>query len=255
MVVAHRGSSEALPEHTIGAYLRAIDEGADGLECDVRLTRDGHLVCIHDGRLDRVSNGTGKVSVRSLAELDALDFGGWHPHPDGKPAADLRTRVLTLDALLSVAVDAGRPLRLFIETKHPTRYGGDVETALVAALHRYGIDAPRASGQVDVTVMSFSTLAVRRVRRLAPGLETVFLVERVWAGVSTGRLPYRAQIFGPDLELVRVKPDLVRRQHERGHRVFVWTVNEPADIDLVLDLGVDGIITDRPRAVLDHLGR
>ena len=82
IVIAHRGSSAALPEHTIGAYLRAIDEGADGLECDVRLTRDGHLVCIHDGKLDRVSNGTGKVSLRTLAELDELDFGGWHPHPD-----------------------------------------------------------------------------------------------------------------------------------------------------------------------------
>src|SRR5215470_2505972 len=94
LVVAHRGSSADLPEHTIGAYMRAIAEGADGLECDVRLTRDGHLVCIHDGRLDRVSNGTGRVSRHILAELDELDFGSWHPHPvDGKPV-DLRTRVL-----------------------------------------------------------------------------------------------------------------------------------------------------------------
>ncbi len=79
LVFAHRGSSAALPEHTLAAYLRAIDEGADGLECDVRLTRDGHLVCVHDRRLDRVSNGTGPVSRRNLAELDALDFGSWHP--------------------------------------------------------------------------------------------------------------------------------------------------------------------------------
>jgi glycerophosphoryl diester phosphodiesterase len=253
--VAHRGSSAALPEHTIGAYQRAIDEGADGLECDVRLTRDGHLVCIHDGTLDRVSNGTGKVSVRSLAELDELDFGGWHPHPDGRPAAGLRTRVLTLDTLLSAAVDAGRPLHLFIETKHPTRYGGDVEAALTETLRRYGIDKPRPGGRITVTVMSFSALAVRRLRRLAPELDAVFLVERVWAGVSTGRLPYGAQILGPDLALVRVKPDLVRRQQERGHRVYVWTVNKPADVDLMLELGVDAVITDRPRQVLDHLGR
>ena len=255
VVVAHRGSSAALPEHTIGAYLRAIEEGADGLECDVRLTRDGHLVCIHDGKLDRVSNGTGKVSLRTLAELDELDFGGWHPHPDGDRAAEPRTRVLALDTLLAAAVDAGRPLRLCVETKHPTRYGGDVEAALMVALRRYGIDAPRPGNLVDVTVMSFSALAVRRLRRLAPALDTVFLVERVWAGVSTGRLPNGAKVFGPDLELVRVKPELVRRQKERGHRVFVWTVNKPADVDLMLDLGVDAIITDRPREVLAHLGR
>src|SRR5438045_412387 len=79
LVFAHRGSSGALPEHTLGAYLRAIDEGADGLECDIRLTNDGHLVCLHDRRLGRVSNGRGPVSEHTLAELDALDFGHWHP--------------------------------------------------------------------------------------------------------------------------------------------------------------------------------
>ena len=81
LVFAHRGSSAALPEHTLAAYLRALDEGADGLECDVRLTRDGHLVCVHDRRLERTSNGRGRVSARTLAELDALDFGSWHPGP------------------------------------------------------------------------------------------------------------------------------------------------------------------------------
>ncbi|GAB3950159.1 hypothetical protein GCM10027614_50160 [Micromonospora vulcania] len=79
LVFAHRGASYDLPEHTLAAYLRALDEGADGLECDVRLTRDGHLVCVHDRRLDRTSNGRGLVSARTLAELEALDFGSWHP--------------------------------------------------------------------------------------------------------------------------------------------------------------------------------
>ena len=78
LVFAHRGASADLPEHTLAAYLRALDEGADGLECDVRLTRDGHLVCVHDRRLDRTSNGRGPVSARTLAELEALDFGSWH---------------------------------------------------------------------------------------------------------------------------------------------------------------------------------
>src|SRR5437667_418097 len=71
------------PEHTEDAYLRAIREGADGLECDVRLTSDGHLVCVHDRRLERTSNGRGVVSEHSLAELGTLDFGSWHPElPD-----------------------------------------------------------------------------------------------------------------------------------------------------------------------------
>src|SRR5580692_2426000 len=97
-VVAHRGASASRPEHTLAAYDLALREGADGLECDVRLTRDGHLVCVHDRKLDRTSNGRGLVSGKTLAELDTLNFGSWHPgYPvDEEPLPDL-TRLLTLD--------------------------------------------------------------------------------------------------------------------------------------------------------------
>src|SRR5258705_13330230 len=101
LVFAHRGSSESLPEHTLGAYLRAIEEGADGLECDVRLTRDRQLVCLHDRRLERTSNGRGRVSRHTLDELDELDFGSWHPgwpdSADDLVRADAPDRGLTLD--------------------------------------------------------------------------------------------------------------------------------------------------------------
>jgi len=253
-VVAHRGSSFALPEHTIGAYLRAIDEGADGLECDVRLTRDGHLVCIHDGRLNRVSDGTGRVSTHVLAELDELDFGSWHPHPDGAPTG-ARTRVLTLDRLLTAAVDAGRPLRLFIETKHPSRYGAEVEDRLAATLRRYGLDKPSDGAAVNVTMMSFSQLAVRRMHLRVPALDKVLLTEFARPDLRDGRLPAGANVAGPGVRVVKANPAMVSAWHERGHRVYVWTVNEPDDVDLMLELGVDAIISDRPRMVLDHLGR
>ena len=97
LVFAHRGSSHALPEHTLPAYLRAIDEGADGLECDVRLTNDGHLVCLHDRRLGRVSDGRGAVSEHTLAELDALDFGRGHPRPSADLILEPGDRVVTLE--------------------------------------------------------------------------------------------------------------------------------------------------------------
>src|SRR5262245_5816759 len=126
LVFAHRGSSAALPEHTLDAYLRAIEEGADGLECDVRMSRDGHLVCIHDRRLDRTSNGRGLVSTATLAELSELDFGSWHTprdfvdegaDADDDDEADTEpARVLTLDRLIEACLDARRPLRLLIET-------------------------------------------------------------------------------------------------------------------------------------------
>jgi glycerophosphoryl diester phosphodiesterase len=254
LVVAHRGSSAALPEHTIGAYMRAIAEGADGLECDVRLTRDGHLVCIHDGRLNRVSDGTGRVSRRYLADLDELDFGSWHPHPDGGAPLGLRTRVLTLEQLLDAATGAGRALKLFIETKHPSRYGAEVEDRLVAMLRRYGLDRPDAT-PVQVTIMSFSHLAVRRIHLLSPHLDTVLLTEFARPDLRDGRLPIGATIAGPSVRVVRANPGMVKAWQRRGHRVYVWTVNEPADVDLMLELGVDAIISDRPRMVLNHIGR
>ena len=79
LVVAHRGSSGVHAEHTLTAYEKAITEGADALECDVRLTRDGVLVCVHDRRVDRTSDGRGVVSTLELADLGELDFSSWHP--------------------------------------------------------------------------------------------------------------------------------------------------------------------------------
>jgi glycerophosphoryl diester phosphodiesterase len=295
LVFAHRGSSYAVPEHTLGAYLRAIEEGADGLECDVRLTRDGHLVCVHDRRLERTSNGRGLVSTHTLAELNELDFGvrratrvarldraalhrgsPGRAGPDGAPPLEPEpldddepvidrgvsdagpARILTLNRLLEAALDAGRPVRLLIETKHPTRYGSAVEDRLFAMLHRHGLDQPKPNDPVQVSVMSFSPLAIRRISRLAPLVPTVMLLELLPPGLRSGRLPFGSQIGGPGIALLRTRPEVAVRLHERGHEVYVWTVNEPADLDLVLRLGVEGIITDRPgyvRRRLDSLGR
>lgn len=258
LVFAHRGASYDLPEHTLAAYLRALDEGADGLECDVRLTRDGHLVCVHDRRLDRTSNGRGLVSARTLAELDALDFGSWHPA--GAPSGDLppdesHTRLLTLARLLDAVLAAGRPVRLLVETKHPSRFGSLVERRLVDLLRQYGLVDPAPDDPVQVTVMSFSPLAVRRIRELAPALPTVLLLEVLPPWLRLGRLPFGARIAGPGIGLLRARPQLLPALRAAGNQVYVWTVNEPADVELMLAEEVDGIITDRPAHVLARRDR
>lgn len=269
LVFAHRGSSHRHAEHTLDAYLLAIEEGADGLECDVRMTRDGHLVCLHDSRIDRTSDGRGRVSTQTLAELDRFDFASWRtdlpvvPGSPGPPAElivdrdqpgdRLRGRLLTLDRLLGVATDAGRPMRLLIETKHPVRYGGAVEQALLELLKRYGLDEPDPDRALQVTVMSFSTTAIRRVRQRAPGLPTVLLID-VWSVPSRiGWLPPGSSVGGPGVQLLRASPELVERLHRRGYPVYVWTVNEPDEVDLVVKLRVDGIISDRPAYVIERL--
>lgn len=254
LVFAHRGSSVNAAEHTLPAYRIALAEGVDGVECDVRLTRDGHLVCLHDRRVNRTSDGRGPVSKHTLQQLHQLDFGSRHTHT-GRSDPE---RVLTFDRLVRETRDAGRPIELLVETKHPTRHGGSVEQALCAALRRHGLDRPpedrvRTDNQVRVTVMSFSVLALRRIRQLTPGVATALLLEYVPPGLRHGGLPFGAQVGGPSVRLLRSHPYLGQRLRERGNRVYVWTVNEPAELDLVLAAGVDGIISDRPAEILSQL--
>jgi glycerophosphoryl diester phosphodiesterase len=246
LIFGHRGASYDVPEHTLDAYLRAIDSGADGVECDVRLSRDGHLVCVHDRRLERTSNGRGLVRRQSLAELQELDFGSWHSE---QPA-----ELLTLDRLLEAVKGAGRPVRVLVETKHPTRGGRAMEPTLAATLRRHGLDRPDKDDPGGVTMMSFSPLALQRMRAYAPLVPRVFLIEVLPPGLRGGQLPYGAKIGGPRIALLRARPQLAERLIERGNGVYVWTVNEPADIDLCQRLGVTGIITDRPTFVRKHLG-
>lgn len=259
-IVAHRGDSDSSPEHTLAAYEKAIEAGADGLECDVRLTADGHLVCVHDRRIDRTSNGRGVLSTMSLRDLEELDWGSWkNPWAELDDEADLpdadQLKVLTLERLLSMVRDCGRRVEVAIETKHPTRYAGLVEQQLVRLLRRFGLADPPDPESSLVTVMSFSALGLRRIRLLAPNLPTVLLFDRAPVIRRDGSLPTGVRIAGPGIHVVRAHPGYVECVHARGHQVYVWTVNNPSDLDLVLSLGVEGIITDRPMEVLAGLGR
>jgi glycerophosphoryl diester phosphodiesterase len=279
LVVAHRGASSTVAEHTLAAYVSAIEAGADGLECDVRLTRDGHLVCVHDRTVNRTSDGSGLVSELDLQRLEALDFTSWRT--DLPPSADELVadssylagvapdiaedgRVLTLERLLTLVADAPRPVRLLIETKHPTRYGGLVEKELVELLDRFGwagrpgpptsVREPADMGS-PVVVMSFAPTALRRIKLLAPDIPTVLLMEWRLPGLREGLLPAGVPIAGPGLNVLQADPGFVERAHARGNRVFVWTVNEPDDVDFVRRLGVDTIITDRPAEVIAQVGQ
>lgn len=261
LVVAHRGASEVVPEHTLGAYVQAIDDGADGLEADVRLTADGHLVCVHDRRVDRTSNGAGVLSTLELADLESLDFASWQRHDSSELPDQLTadsSRVLTLERLLELVVDAPRPVQLLVETKHPTRYAGLVERTVVDSLRRFGLmggPEPEGGLRSGVTVMSFSEMALRRVRRLAPSLPLVLLMDRVPVPWRSGALPKGVTTAGPSIEIIRKHPRYVRRVQDAGRGVFVWTVDEPADVELLCALGVDAIITNRPRAVRGQVDR
>lgn len=242
-VIAHRGSSKEHPEHTLAAYRKAIEQGADLLECDVRLTADGHLVCVHDRRIDRTSNGRGVVSTKTLTQLKRNDFGY---------GAD-RGEVLLLEELIGLAVGAPHPVGLAIETKHPTRYAGLVEQRVVEMVRDFGLLRSRFDAAGNVYLMSFAELALRRWRELAPGMPAVFLMERVPLRCRKGWLPFAADVAGPSVEIVREYPQYVRRVHQAGGQVFVWTVDNEQDLALCRSLGVDAVVTNKPALIRELL--
>ena len=260
-VVAHRGASDEVAEHTLGAYRQALADGADALECDVRMTRDGHLVCVHDRRLERTSDGRGVVSTKRLDELQSLDWGSWkNPWADLDDEADLPDdslrNLLTLRDLLRFVRDHPRPVELLIETKHPTRYSGLVEQRLVELLDRLGWSAPGSAGPVaPVRVISYSQLSLRRMRRWAPWIPLALVVRReIPQRVRRGQLPRGIDDIAAACDLVRKDPDWVRRLHANGHGVYVWTVNDPDDMRLCQELEVEAVITDRPKVARQILG-
>jgi glycerophosphoryl diester phosphodiesterase len=265
-VIAHRGASAEEPEHTLAAYMEAIKAGADGLECDVRLTADGHLVCVHDRTVERTSNGRGLVSTLELTELEGLDWGSWKAlergaagrggFPNGEVpdvvSMDDRAHLLTLKKLLTLIADTDRRVEVAIETKHPNRYRGLVERKLTEVLQQFGwADDPDG----PVRMMSFSMLAVRRMRDLAPAVPRVFLMTRVPLPFRDGSLPPGVGTAGVALDILHSHPGYAGRLKDRGHQIFAFTVDEPADVELCLVLGVDGIITNRPAEVLALLPR
>ena len=253
-VIAHRGASHENVEHTLRAYTKALEQGADALECDVRLTADGHLVCVHDRDLRRIASHKGVVSAMELAALSELDLAAWQsPSPDLEVEAPdrdpERDGVLTLRRLFETVAASDRPVELAVETKHPTRYAGLVERRLVDLLEEFGWHEDGS----PVRVMSFSYLALQRVQRLAPGLRKVMLFEHARHWPMLRRLVEDDWVVGPWIDTLRKHPAFGRRLADSGREIHVWTVNTEAELQTCLDLGVRGVITDRPRLMIDLL--
>ena len=253
-VVAHRGASFEVAEHTLAAYQEALRDGADAFECDVRLTADGHLVCVHDRDLRRTASTRGLVSTMELADLDRLEFASWKnpwaalddEAPDRDPELG---RLLTLRRLLETVAGAGRPIELAVETKHPTRYGGLVERRLVELLAEFGWTGPDS----PVRVMSFSYNALQRMERLAPDLRLVMLIDKARHWPVLKPVIEDHWILGPGIISLAQHPAYAEKLARSGRELHAWTVNTREHLELCCSLGVSAVITDRPGDVRSWL--
>lgn len=244
LVFAHRGGSALAPENTVAAFDRGLASGADGLELDVRLSRDGIIVVHHDPTLDRTTNLAGAVTDRTADELARADAGHAFRCGNVFPYRGQGLGVPMLQDVLRRCRDA----RIVIELK-----GNSVELA------RAAIEVVRAADALDrVCFGSFGRRVLRAVRTLEPAAATSAAREEVrwalyrsWCRWPVRRVPYHGYQVPERAGRTRVvSPRFVGAAHGAGLGVQVWTVDTEADVRRLLDWGVDGVITDRPDLVV-----
>lgn len=246
--VAHRGGALLAPEETLAAFAAARAAGADVLELDVHLSADGELVVFHDETLDRTTDGAGRLAERTLEELRALNAGHRFEAPDGGfPYREDPVRVATFGEVLEAHPD----IPLMVEMKVPEA---------VAPLCRAIQEAGRTG---SVLVAAFSDDALAEFRAACPGVATGagfgeaarFLGLALLRLTGLHRAPPDALLMSESLgSLQIVTPGFLRAARRAGLPVLVWTVNDRADMARLLDLGVDGILSDDPAALAEVLG-
>jgi glycerophosphoryl diester phosphodiesterase len=236
-VIAHRGFSGAAPENTIAAVRAAIEIQADMAEIDVTLTADGHIVVIHDETLDRTTNGSGKVSDFSRAELQLLDAGAWFaPTFAGE-------RIPSLDAVLDEIEDR---ILLNVEIKSEA-----VDRGVVPKV----ASSIRKRGMVDkVVVSSFSPTALQQMHSVAPEIRTAVLYNTTFhKGQDSVEIvtDLGASVF--NIKRQRLTGKMMRRCREHDIPVGIYTVNKPARMRRLVKKGVNAIFTDHPDRLIDVL--
>lgn len=278
-IYAHRGASEQYAEHTRAAYLQALAEGADGVECDIRLTADGQVVLLHDATLDRTSDGTAPVAERTLAQLRDLDFSSWKGADIPLEYGADSEQLLTLDELLDILESAGRPLGLAIEFKHPLGimpHGTELEQRTLDILGARGWKPQRSRlGQIRVSFMSFEAASLSFMLSRVPAEHLCQLVEAVnaeqirdewgtgplataaaaaalrWSRAAGERLldAGDAGLAGPGVDYLRNYPQRCRQWANQGRHFRVWTVDTQEQLAVCLDFGVQEVTTNRPAGI------
>ncbi len=229
-VFGHRGASAHAPENTLEAFELALQEGADGLEFDVKLSQDGRVVVIHDATLDRTTDGQGRVNRQRLAALRRLNAAAHFP------AAAGRAQIPTLEEVLE---RFGQRAILNIELTNYTSPLDGLVGRVVRLVRRFGL-------QDRVLLSSFFPQNLWLAAALAPQIYRGMLSEpnRFGRMVDGGLWRWGCQALHPHLK--NVTPALVQAVHRRGGRVHVYTVNRPPDMRRLRAWGVDAIFTDDP---------
>ena len=225
LIYAHRGASSDFAEGSKAAYQGAIAQGADGFECDVRLTKDRQIICYHDRNTTRLSKINLEIATTTFSVL--------------KEKVD----PYRLDQLLDLAIENKKDL--VIEFKHPVPTGGLVEKLTHKLLAEKSSEIKKS--KITISLISFSYLAT--LRNLRSGYQSAYLVQsKILSRINP------APIIGPSIKLIRENPEFVASSIKNGKKVFVWTVNNDEDLRLCEKLGVSAVMSDNPARARKLLG-
>ncbi len=239
-IFAHRGASAHAPENTLAAFELALQQGADGIELDVKLTADGHVVVFHDARLERTTDGAGRLAGKTLAELRSLDAGRFFSE---------KFRGEKIPLLEEVFEVIGKRALLNIELTNYTTPHDDLVARVCELVRRHAL-------QENVLFSSFLPFNLSQAARLLPQAPRGLLALRGWAGAWARSFGFA---FGDYAALhphvADANAQQVQRVHRLKRRIHVWTVNRAEDFQRLQAWGVDGIFTDDPLLARRALGR
>lgn len=243
LVYAHRGGAALRPENTIASFDHGLSLGADGLELDVRLSRDGVVVVHHDDTLDRTTGGSGRLSALTADELGRVDAGHWFRPGAGPEEFPFRGQGLGVPRLGDVLSRyPGIPLIIELKVNQPE-------------LAKRAVDEVRAAGAIDrVAFGSFGRRVLAAAREYEPRIatgasqeEARWALYRSWIGWPLGATPYRELQVPEQSGATRItSPRFIAHAHRAGLPVKVWTINDAEDMRRLLRWGADAIISDRP---------
>lgn len=240
ILFAHRGASAHAPENTLPAFELALQQGADGVELDTKLSADGRVVVIHDPLVNRTTDGRGSVSRMSFAELRELDAGAWHSEPYRG------TKVPSLDEVFEAI---GRKCFINVEIANITTPFDGLAEKVCEVVKRHNL-------RDHVIFSSFLGFNLRIAGRLLPGVPRGLIARSGWLGAwarSFGFMFSDFEALHPHISDANAPQ--ISRVHQLKRRIIVWTANTAEETTRLKNWGVDGIITDDPLATASALGR
>ncbi|MEB7656600.1 glycerophosphodiester phosphodiesterase [Mammaliicoccus vitulinus] len=236
--IAHRGASGSTPEHTYAAYDKAIKQKVDYIELDLQMTKDNKLVAMHDNKVDRTTNGTGMVKDKTLKDIKKLDAGSWF---------DKKYKDEKVPELNDVLNKYKNKTNFYIETKHPDMYPG-MDKKLINDLEKNDLLEKDGLKKGNLIIQSFSETSLKNIHKLNGNIPLIQLVDdRAVKKLNDKELKSLSKYaYGLGFNKDVVDKDLVKKCHENGLKVHIFTLNNQDEVKKMKELNVDGAFNNNP---------